>query len=575
MWSVLEALFDGPVDHHGYASQPVILQKLPSFADGDASLSPVEILPGDEVIDAEGNLVTLAEGVKVYPSGCSSADCAIVSDGQAPIQMDQMSVTFKLLPDLKWSDGQPLTAQDSLFSYNLAASADTPASKYYIDRTTSYEAPDDQTTQWVGKPGFVDLLFADRFWIPLPEHAWGELTPTELLQSELSTRQPIGWGPYELVEWVSGDHISMRKNPNYFRAAEGLPYFDNLVFRFLGDNSDANIASLQAGECDILDQTTFLDERIRQLVELGLNKAIQPVFSNGPEWEHLDFGVRPASYDDGYNPASGDRMDIFGDARTRQAFALCLDRPRVNHDIFLDRAQIPLTYLPPEHPLYAADAPAYAYDPTAGSALLDETGWKDTDGNPATPRTAQGITNVPDGTPLTVTYWTTGAAQRKQSSEILVSSLGGCGIQVNLQHRNPGDLFAAGPAGQVFGRAFDLVQFTWESSLLPQCNLFESGRIPTAQNQWIGTNVSGYTSEEFDAACQAALHALPGSQAALDNQRQAQAIFAADLPVIPLYTHLKAAATRLDLCGYTLDPSSRSSLWNLEAINYGTGCPQS
>jgi len=126
MWSILEAIYDGPIDTRGYQSEPVILEKLPSLADGDAAIITKTVQDGDAVVDVNGNLVALKAGVTVLPAGCSQPDCAVTWDGAAELVMEQLSVRFKLLPGLKWSDGQPLTAADSVFSYSLAADPATP-----------------------------------------------------------------------------------------------------------------------------------------------------------------------------------------------------------------------------------------------------------------------------------------------------------------------------------------------------------------------------------------------------------------------------------------------------------------
>ena len=99
---MLEAIYDGPIDERGYVAQPVILQKLPSLAGGDATLSSTAVKEGDEVIGASGSLVTLAKGVTVYPAGCSGTDCATPWDGKSDLKMDQLTVTYKLLPGLVW-----------------------------------------------------------------------------------------------------------------------------------------------------------------------------------------------------------------------------------------------------------------------------------------------------------------------------------------------------------------------------------------------------------------------------------------------------------------------------------------
>lgn len=573
MWSVLEAVFDGPFDTRQFSTQPVILQKMPSLTDGDAVLTPVAVKAGDQVVDADGNLVALAAGVRLLPSGCAGPECAVAWDGVSPLQMDQLSVTFKLLQDVAWSDGTPLKASDSVYSYQVAADPATPVSKNTVSRTASYEALDDQTVRWTGRPGYFPARYDTFFWLPLPQHVWGSLSPEELLTADISSRHPMGWGPYVIEEWVANDHIQLRKNPAYFRAAEGLPRFDILVYRFLGEPADNNLAALLTGECDLVDQTSLLDEQIEPVLELQAANKLKVYVGQGPEWEHLDFGIRPASYDDGYNFYAGDRPDFFSDVRVRQAFAYCSDRQGIVNKPLMGQSSVPASYLPPSHPLFLSDLAPLPFDVSTGARLLDEAGWKDTDGDPNTPRQALGIPTIPDGTLLQVNYATTQAPLRMEVARQLTASLAQCGIQVNVQYYNAGELFAQGPQGPLFGRHFDLAQFSWESGTQPPCWLYESGQIPTAANNWLGVNVTGYTNPEYDAACLAARQTRP-DQADLYRERfvAAQRLFAQELPVIPLFFRLKIAISRPDLCGFEMDVSARSSLWNLENINYGEDC---
>jgi peptide/nickel transport system substrate-binding protein len=124
----------------------------------------------------------------------------------------------------------------------------------------------------------------------------------------------------------------------------------------------------------------------------------------------------------------------------------------------------------------------------------------------------------------------------------------------------------------LFGRQFDLAEYAiGVNSLEPQCGWFTTAQIPTEENNWIGTNISGYTNPTFDTACQQALQALPEEPAYASHQ-EAQSIFAAELPSIPLYLRLKVAAARPDFCGLVLDPSSPYALADIESFDYGTTC---
>ena len=86
-----------------------------------------------------------------------------------------------------------------------------------------------------------------------------------------------------------------------------------------------------------------------------------------------------------------------------------------------------------------------------------------------------------------------------------------------------------------------------------------------------GFNI-GYQNPEFDRACRSARADILGSPQYQESHRLAQAIFADDLPAVPLYMRVNTAATRPDLCNFNPDPSARSDLWNLEELDVGEAC---
>jgi peptide/nickel transport system substrate-binding protein len=95
--SVLATINDGPIDTVGYEYQPVILTQLPSIENGDAQIVSTPIQTGAQIVDADGNLVLLAQGTRVHPAGCRADDCIITYDGATPLEMDQMIVDFHML----------------------------------------------------------------------------------------------------------------------------------------------------------------------------------------------------------------------------------------------------------------------------------------------------------------------------------------------------------------------------------------------------------------------------------------------------------------------------------------------
>jgi peptide/nickel transport system substrate-binding protein len=571
--SVLEAIYDGPIDEIGYNYQATILQRVPSVAGGDALIESIPVQAGELIVDTNGNVVPLNTGITVRPAGCRSNNCAITYDGVSPLEMDQMIISFTLLENLVWSDGEPLTAEDSLFAYNLVNDEDTPGSKFLFDRTQIYEAPDETHIQWWGIPGFIDPTYHTNFWAPLPRHAWEAFAVAELPQIDVVTRTPVGWGPYVMDEWVAGERLTLKKNTRYFRAGENLPVFDTLVFRIVPD-PNAAVSDLVAGACDILDPTINLDGQLSLLLQMQSDRRVQALTTTTSTIEWLGLGITPASYDDGYSTTPPlDRPDFFFDTRTRQAIALCLDRQKVVDTVLFGLSVVPNTYISPEHPLYNSTLAPYPYDPAQGNRILEQVGWRDMDNDPLTPRLAFGVLNIPQLTPLVLNYYTSSATQRRQVSEILAQSLSQCGIAVNVTYLSYVDLYAEGGAnGPLFGRGFDLAEFAiGTTSLEPPCSWYTTAQIPSAANNWVGANVTGYKSPDFDAACASAQEQSPDDETYRDAYHLTQSIFTADLPAIPLYARLKVAAARPDMCNLDLDPTA-NPLWNIESLDYQTTC---
>jgi peptide/nickel transport system substrate-binding protein len=324
-----------------YRSQAVILEKIPSIADGDAIIEPVQVQPGDLIVDAGGRLTTLEQEVSYLPAGCRESSCAVSYTGSEPVSMDQLSVQFSLRPGISWSDGEPLTAQDSLYSFEVAQELFPQVRADLIQHTASYRAQDEQRLEWRGVPGYLDPSYQTNFFQPLPQHAWSSLPAETLATAELSARSPIGWGAYVIEEWIAGDHITLKQNEFYFRSSEGLPNFDHLVFRFVTDNGEA-LAALQAGECDLINEAPadyFEQDDLRQVLDAGNAAAF---YKTDTAWEQLTFSTQPS------DPAV---PVIFGLKEVRQAAAQCINRQQIVDLLFTRQSQVMDSYTPAAHPL--------------------------------------------------------------------------------------------------------------------------------------------------------------------------------------------------------------------------------
>lgn len=563
--SVRQAIYDGPFDVYNYELAPVILEKMPSLENGDAHLQTVEVIPGTLIIDNDGNWVALEEGVIYRPSSCTSPDCALEYTGDAPVLLDELVVQFRLLPDIQWSDGLPLTAHDSVYAFQVLQELYAGVPSELIRLTQSYRALDDLTVEWVGIPGYQNV-YEKHFLSPFPQHLWGLMSPAELMVSELSTRMPLGWGAYVIDEWVAGDHISLSRNSNYFRIAEGLPRFDHLVFRFT-ETPDAAINALLVGECDFIDRSALLDTQLARVLDLESNGSLQATIQSGTAWEHISFGIQSID---------PQRPMFFASKEVRQAVAMCIDRQTIADTLFSDEALIPDTFMPVTHPLRNVDINPIPFDPQKAAEMLSFAGWIDHDADLSTARISAGVPGVPDGTPFEFEYLAPTDAERPDVSQVIADSLVQCGIKAEINLQDWATLLGPGPEGPVFGRQFDLVQFAWAYSIHPTCNLFSGVEIPGPYPEyamsWSGGNATGFQSAEYDQLCTQTMTSLPDSDGYQTAQYQVQSIFADDLPALPLYQRLKLVAMRVDMCNVHIDPAFGSALSAIEAFDYGDGC---
>ena len=547
---IWQGLYEAMYTTLSYDYQARGLEKIPSLADGDALIESVTVSAGDTVFNANEDVVRLAEGVMV-----KTFDGEVVEFEGAPLTMPQMVVQFNLQP-LLWSDGTPVTAGDSVYSYELAADASTPIPKRVLERTAGYEATGDLEVTWTGIPGYLSPDYFTKIWTPYPRHYWGEFTAAELLDAEESTKKPLSHGPYVLAEWAEGEHITLVKNDNYYRADEGQPEIDTIRFIFV-PNSSQLIAHLLSGQCDIGTHDGLSRADAESLIDAEESGLLAPYFQTGTVFEHIDFGINsPEEYEN-------TRPDWFQDPRLRQAIVMCTDRQSMVDQVMYGRSELIHAYVPTNHPLYPEDAAEWPYDVAEANALLDSLGYIDSDEDGI--REDRGSSS-----PFKLTLLgALGNEVDEQVAALFKEDLVECGIEVTLSFIHSDEYFADGPDGPLFGRQFDLAAFPWLISVEPNCALYLSSRTPGPENNWNRNynNNTGFHFEAFDEACNVALNSLPGTLEYEESHREALRLWSDQVPIIPLFMRLKVAATRPGILNFEFDSTQSSELWNLYELD--------
>jgi len=439
----------------------------------------------------------------------------------------------------------------------VASDPATPAKHELTTHTASYEAVREGRLRWAGLPGFVPDDYAELFFPPLPRHQLEAYDPDRLTGLEETRIAPLTWGPFAVTEWVPGDHITLARNPHYYRASEGLPALDEITFRFAMDAPEM-ATKLLAEECDIAPHHAGFQQLLPILAEAEQEGLVQVASAAGETWEQLDFGIDPIF--------TYRRPDFFEPVEVRQAIAHCIDRQTILDEVTYGYGKLSDTYLPPTHPLYLeAEIARWPYDPAAGQALLEEVGWLDQDEDGV--REASGVPGVISGTSFEVMlFFSSSGASSHDIARIVKANLAECGIRVDLEGVSPWRLFADGPEGPFFGRQFDMVELTSRYTIDTACQPYLSSEIPQ-RFEWTGSNASGYSNPEYDAACESALQAHRSSRAYRMHQREALRIFSEDLPAISLFTWPRLALTRPRVTNFVVDSSSPSELWCIEQVD--------
>jgi peptide/nickel transport system substrate-binding protein len=555
---IRQAIYDGPVDQVNFQITSPILVEIPSQENKLVSISEIEVFPGDQIVDVYGNLTILASGVEYRPSGCDDPECWEIYQNQDSVRMDQVEIKYQFKPDLTWSDGKPLTGEDSVFSYLVAKEIYGSSGPRTIRNTAHYEVTDNEgEIIWKGMPGFRGIYsYTDYLFSPLPEHKLGNLSIYEILNSDLVNYYPLGWGPYEISEWILGDHLTLLRNEAYHLISEGLPVFDAVTFRFVEGGEEA-LAAYLSGECEIVLNENGLFEHFSKIRTMEGEGEINIAMIDGGAWEQISFGISSLNT----------RRTLLQDSEMRRALSQCLDREEIV--IIRDDAGTSITNLyHPQDPRYHSPETTYSYDLQESINAMEEVGWIDHDQDASTPRISLGVDGVRNNTPLRLSLLTVESEDEPTTALKIKEQLENCGVEIVIEELPAGEFLAPGPDGPVFGRDFDLALFAWSTGNFHLCQIFTSreipGLYPAYPKGWGGANAPGYSNADFDAACHRLTNDLPDSTETDNDLMTVQEIFTEDLPVLPLFFRQDIILSNPELEGIV--SGIYPPLWNIESL---------
>lgn len=452
----------------------------------------------------------------------TTANGGIAPDGRA--------VTYHLRSGVRWHDGEPLTAADVVFTYQVIMHPDCGAeTQQGFDVVERVETPDSLTVVFhLREPyaSFVADTFSDED--VLPRHLLAAHVGPKFREAPFH-RAPVGAGPFVFQEWVAGSHIRVTRWDGYHG---GAPYLDEIVFKFVPEANTLAL-QLQAGDLDGYDQA-----EAAQLALLEKLPGVRLYRTPSLQYEHLDFNCE---------------HPILSDARVRRALAVATDRDAIARHVYEGLATPARADVSPLVPWYnpAADT-ANAHDPARAARLLEAAGWRDADGDGIRER---------DGRPLRLEITTTaGRTARERAEVVLQQQWRAVGADLAIRNFDAAALF--GSDGRLRTGKFEVALFGWGQPPDP------SGMEVVYGSRFVppdGQNMGRFRNARLDSL--AALGArIPDGPERTRVVREIEDILLREMPVIPLVWHLEVDPMTERLQNYRPNPTSLAGdTWNVHA----------
>ncbi|MEH2090327.1 peptide ABC transporter substrate-binding protein [Nostoc sp.] len=472
------------------------------------------------------------------------------------VAKDGKSVTWKLKQGVKWSDGKPFTAADVVFTYqfvsNPAVGATTAANYQAVK---SVEALNDYTV----KINFQEpnpawsLPFTSSNGSIIPRHIFEKYNGSNAREAPANLL-PVATGPYKVVEFKPGDIVIYEAN-SFFREAN-KPYFKRVELKGGGDATSAARAVLQTGDVDFAWNLQVEAPILKQLEAAGKGR-LDIVFGSYLERITINQTDPNKQTKDGERSSIEFPHPFFKDVKVRQAFNYAIDRDTINQQLYgqTGRAVTNILVAPD---IYNSTNTKYEFDLKKANALLDEAGWKDTNGN--------GIRDK-NGVELKVLFQTSVNPVRQKTQEIVKQSLTSIGVGVELKSIDSSIFFSSDPANPDTLARFqaDLQMFSGGNSNPDPGTYLKNwtcNEIPQKKNNWSKPNSSRYCNPEYDKLWQQ-------SNTELDPQKRRQLIIQMndllikEQAVIPLISRANVNGVSNRLTGIDVTPWDDRT-WNIK-----------
>ncbi len=288
------------------------------------------------------------------------------------VSEDGLKLTFKLREGVNFSDGEPLTSDDVVFSFDFIMNETiaAPRARAYFEKMKAVTAPDKQTVIFEFKEPYFNALSLAGGMSILARHFY-EPYLKEPERFNQSKGLLLGSGPYRLQDprgWTPDlGMVELERNPRYWGPI--LPAFDRLLWKVI-ENDSARLTTFRNGEIDIYSARPR--EYKTLLEDADLNARTH----------HFEYMSPTAGYSYiGWNQGSADEPTRFADKRVRQAMTYLTDRQRIIDEIMLGYGETAISPFSPRSHQHNLTLSAREYNPEKAKALLKEAGYEDRNGD--------------------------------------------------------------------------------------------------------------------------------------------------------------------------------------------------
>ncbi|AKB82805.1 Dipeptide-binding ABC transporter, periplasmic substrate-binding component [Methanosarcina barkeri 3] len=270
------------------------------------------------------------------------------------VSSDGDTWTVHIRDDVRFTDGKNLTAEDVAFTFNTAIGSNSELDMSNLEKAT---AVNNTAVEFKLKEPQSSFIWRLRYVGIVPEHAY---------KKETYGTNPIGSGPYKLVEWDKGQQAILELNENYYGKK---PYFKKITMLFL--DKDTAFAAVKSGDVDIAEiEISHANQTVDgyKLVDLPAARA-----------QGLSF---PMQYNTGKKSLQGDPIgnNVTADITIRKALNIGIDRKALLDGVIYGKGAVEYTGVD-QRDFGNPEAKINDSNPEEAQKILENAGWKDTDGD--------------------------------------------------------------------------------------------------------------------------------------------------------------------------------------------------